>query len=199
MGSHTTELESAVVAVWLRHRQIHFYAKAEYWRKGWLVRWFMNVVGQIPVERNDARKALEAIEAGAEVLRNGGVLAVYPEGTRSLDGKLHGAYPGTVRTMMQAVEVRAVPAGRVPIVPVGLINMDAMSPTGSGFWPKRCQVTIVIGKPIYLSQSEQRALAHSERIAKSAVTRRISQEMMEEISKLCGKPYTLERLSIPVH
>lgn len=192
MGSHTTELESAIVAVWLHERQFHFYAKAEYWRKGWLVRWFMNVAGQIPVERNDARKALEAIEAGAEVLRHGGVLAVYPEGTRSTDGKLHGAYGGTARTLIQA-------GGTVPIVPVGLIGMEAVSPPDGGFWPQCCSVKIVIGEPIYLSNLEQRALAHGKGIAKGVVSRHVSQEMMKEISRLCGKPYVKDKLPIPSH
>lgn len=192
MGSHKTELESAVVSSWLRERTLHFYAKAEYWQKGRVLRWFMNTIGQIPVERGDARKALAAISDGADLLRRGGVLAVYPEGTRSPDDRLHGAYPGTVRTLIEA-------GGDMPIVPVGLIGMEAVSPTGGGLWPNRASVTVVIGKPIYLTPKERWALAHGKKLAVGVVTQRASREMMRAIAGLCGKEYVDKRLPIPTH
>lgn len=185
MGSHKTELESAVVASWVRGRQLHFYAKAEYWQKNWLMSWFMNAIGQIPMERGDARKALESIELGAMLLRDGKVLAVYPEGTRSPDDKLHGAYPGVVRTVLKA-------GGTMPIVPVGLIGMEAMTPSGGGLWPRKSNVTIVIGKPIYLTKAELK-------LAEGLVTREVSARMMHQISGLCGKRYDAKRLPIPTH
>ena len=109
MGSHTTEVESLVVAATLQERKLRFYAKADYWNRkglrGRVQRWFMDAVGNIPMKRGQGRAVLEAIEAGVEVLRRGEVLAVYPEGTRVSDGKVHAAHLGTADTLLKAHKV----------------------------------------------------------------------------------------------
>lgn len=188
IGSHKTELESAVIASWLRRRRLHFYAKAEYWQKGRLWAWFMDVIGQIPVERGDSKKANQAIDAGAELLKRGEVLAVYPEGTRSPDDRLHGGYTGFARTLVRA-------GGDIPVVPVGLVGMELVSPSGGGLMPKRANVKIVIGEPIYLTRVEK-ALIKTGRPGEAQVAGAVTRRTMQAISALCGKRYVSAKLPI---
>ncbi|MEX2393581.1 MAG: lysophospholipid acyltransferase family protein, partial [Actinomycetota bacterium] len=68
-------------------RQVAFIGKAEYWN-AWQTRWLMEMAGGIPVDRDDSIKASGSLDAGAEVLRRGGLLGIFPEGTRSPDGRL---------------------------------------------------------------------------------------------------------------
>lgn len=191
MGSHKTELESVIASVWLRQRKIHFYAKAEYWRKSRLLAWFMTSLGQIPVERGDAAKAGQTIGDGAELLRQGEVIGVYPEGTRSPDDHLHGGYTGFARTLIRA-------GGHLPVVPVGLVGMESVSPNGNGFLPRKGRVKLVLGKPIYLTRAEQRALRTGGQEAEVAVSRDLTHRVMLAIASLCGKPYDPKRLKKPL-
>ena len=212
MGSHTTEVESVIIPASLPERQFHFYAKVEYWRqsglKGRLRRWFMDAIGDISVDRGDKRAALQAIEAGARLLWQGEVVAVYPEGTRSTDGKLHGAYPGTVYSVLQASYLEYRETGRVPnipIIPVGLIGMERASSPKGGFWPRRCRVTIVIGPPIWLNTLERAAVKRGKINTQGTViiptqgfiAKEVGARMMHSIEDLCGKEYDPERLDIP--
>ena len=205
IGSHKTEVESGVLSVYLRSSALHFYAKAEYWRKGRFLAWFMSAIKQIPMDRNDPAKADDAIRAGAELLRRGKVVAVYPEGTRSPDDMVHGGYPSFVMSVIQA-------GGTVPVIPVGLIGFEAVSPSGSGLVPQRAEVKIVIGKPITLTRAELRIIQGirldrddaetriASRLRKAAaapIARRISDETMQSIAQLCGKTYVKKRLPIP--
>lgn len=188
-GSHTTELESALIAVYLRKHEIHFFAKAEYWNKNKVAGWFMTNTGQIPLLRTDSRSADESINKGVGVLRGGGVIAIYPEGTRSRDGKLHKGKTGVART--------AIRAGGVKIVPVGLIGMEKLNPPGKGFRPG--MATIIIGEPINpfhyqeLSGHEKlngKALEH-------ALSRIVTDALMKEIERLSRKRYSKEYLVAP--
>lgn len=212
MGSHTTEVESVIVPAALPERQFHFYAKIEYWRQGGLKgrarRWFMDAIGDIPVDRGDKRAALRAIEAGASQLRRGEVVAVYPEGTRAPDDKLHGAYPGTAYSVLQASYLEYRETGNVPqipIIPVGLIGMEKASSPKGGFWPRRCRVTIAIGSPIYLNGLERAAVKRGKLNAQGTVVipmqgtiaKELSSRMMHSIAELCRKKYDPEKMDIP--
>ena len=106
-GPHTTEIESALIAVHLPDIKIRFFAKAEYWSKSRLHGWFMTNTGQVPLSRTDSRAALEQIKSGAEILRQGGIMAMYPEGTRSLDGRVHKGHTGVARTAIRAGGVQS--------------------------------------------------------------------------------------------
>lgn len=204
IGSHKTEVESGILSVYLRTSALHFYAKAEYWQKNRLLAWFMSAIKQIPMDRRDPAKADDAIKAGADLLRQGRVVAVYPEGTRSPDDMLHGGYPSFVMSVIQA-------GGNIPIIPIGLIGFEAVSPDGSGLLPQRAEVKIVIGKPITLTHAEL-SIVHgmhldrsdkdskiASRLRKAAaapIARRVSEDTMRSIAALCGKPYTRKRLPI---
>jgi len=212
MGSHTTEVESLVVAATLQERRLHFYAKSDYWRgsglKGRIRRWFMNVGGNIPVERGDKLAALRAIEAGASLLRQGEVVAVYPEGTRAADGKLHGAYPGTVYSVLQASYLEYAATSKVPsipIIPVGLVGMEKVSSLKGGFWPQRSHVAVIIGSPIYLNDIEQEAVKRGQLNVRGmvviptqgAIVKAVGARMMYSIAELSGCEYDPCKLPIP--
>jgi 1-acyl-sn-glycerol-3-phosphate acyltransferase len=194
IGSHTTELESALIQVYLCEHEIHFLAKAEYWHekgfKGKLKAWFMTRTGQIPVKRLDPRNAGEVVDIGAAVLRDQGVLALYPEATRSKDGKLHKGRTGVVRTAIR---------GGAVIVPIGLIGFDKLNPPGKGFRPGIA--TMVIGKPIDplivhdVADMAARA-AGSTKMLEHTLSRPVTEHLMRTIAKLCHKQYDSEYLEI---
>jgi len=193
LGSHTTELESALVQVYLREYEIRFLAKAEYWRekglKGKFKAWFMTNTGQISVERLSQREAHKVIDIGAGVLRNGGVLALYPEGTRSKDGKVHKGRTGAVRTAIR---------GDTVIVPVGLIGFDKLNPHGRGFRPG--MATMVIGKPInpHLAHdiADVATRFTGSNALEGALARPVTEHLMHVIARLCHKQYDGEQLQI---
>ncbi|GIG87847.1 lysophospholipid acyltransferase family protein [Plantactinospora endophytica] len=126
----------------LTPRHIAFWAKAEYFRspgpRGHLTRRIVTGMGAIPVERNGGRAALAAFDAAVPVLRSGGLVAVFPEGTRSPDGRLYRGRTGAVRLAHQA---------SVPIIPVGIRGTNHVRPPGSRL-PRRHPISITFGPAI---------------------------------------------------
>ena len=156
-------------------RHIAFWAKAEYWTgsgvRGWLTRTVVSGMGAIRVERAGGRAALTAFDGAIPVLKEGDIVAIYPEGTRSPDGRLYRGRTGAVRL--------AIAAG-VPIVPVGILGTDKVQPIGARV-PKLFagKVEIRFGKPI---ETEGRP---SDR----HTLRQLTDELMAEIQKLTGQEY----------
>ena len=156
-------------------RHIAFWAKAEYFRGGGvggtITKFVMNGLGAIKVERGGGRAALTAFDGAIPVLQGGDMVAVYPEGTRSPDGKLYRGRTGVARL--------AVAAG-VPIIPVGMLGTDKVQPIGRRFpRPGQGKVTIKFGTPI---PTEGRS---DDRTA----LRELTDEVMAEIQKLTGQEY----------
>lgn len=122
-------------------RKMTFLAKADYFTgtglKGRLTKMFFTGVGQLPVDRSGGRASSAALDAGLKVLRAGDILGLYPEGTRSPDGRLYKGKTGVARM--------AIEAG-VPVVPVAMINTDKVQPTGTVI-PKIQRVGIRFGAP----------------------------------------------------
>ncbi|GGQ80476.1 lysophospholipid acyltransferase family protein [Couchioplanes azureus] len=158
-------------------RHIAFWAKAEYFRGGGLsgmvTKFVMRGLGAIKVERGGGRAALTAFDGAIPVLKGGDMVAVYPEGTRSPDGRLYRGRTGVARL--------AVAAG-VPIIPVGMIGTDKVQPIGQPYpkWGQgKGEVTVKFGKPI---ETVGRA---DDRTSLRALT----DEVMAEIQKLTGQEY----------
>jgi 1-acyl-sn-glycerol-3-phosphate acyltransferase len=156
-------------------RHIAFWAKAEYFTgtgiKGFLTRQLMDGLGAIRVERRGGRAALTAFDGAIPVLKAGDLVAVYPEGTRSPDGRLYRGRTGAARL--------AVAAG-VPIIPVGMIGTDKVQPIGKPL-PKlgAGKVVIRFGKPIdTVGRPDDRTSL-----------RQLTDEVMAEIQKLTGQEY----------
>jgi 1-acyl-sn-glycerol-3-phosphate acyltransferase len=156
-------------------RHLAFWAKSEYFKgtgpKGTFTRLLLTGLGAIPVERAGGRAALSAFDAAIPALKGGDQVAVYPEGTRSPDGRLYRGRTGAVRL--------AVAAG-VPIVPVGMIGTDKAQPIGARMpRPGTGKITIRFGKPLdFTGRSDDRTSL-----------REMTDELMSEIQKLTGQEY----------
>jgi 1-acyl-sn-glycerol-3-phosphate acyltransferase len=156
-------------------RHLAFWAKSDYFTgtgiKGFLNRKLMEGLGAIRVERAGGRAALTAFDAAIPALKGGDLIAVYPEGTRSPDGRLYRGRTGVARL--------AVAAG-VPIIPVGVSGTDKVQPIGR-LVPKleRGVITVKFGKPI------ETAGRSDDRTA----LRELTDSVMAEIQKLTGQEY----------
>jgi len=129
-------------------RRITFPAKMEYFTgsgiKGRLTRWFFKGVGQIPIDRSGGRASEAAIQSGLKVLRKGELFGIYPEGTRSPDGRLYKGKTGLARMALEA---------KCPVIPVAMIGTDKAQPTGQKV-PTIMRIGIRIGKPLDFSRYE---------------------------------------------
>jgi len=116
-------------------RQIKYLTKAEYFEKP-VSRWLFTQWGQIPLERGKSDD--KALKYAVKHLKNGGVLGIYPEGTRSLDGYIHEGKTGAARIAIQT---------GAPIIPVGVLGAFESMPKGQHY-AKPYKITILFGKPI---------------------------------------------------
>ncbi len=159
-------------------RKVTFIAKAEYFTtpgvKGRLTAAFFKGVGQLPVDRSGVRGAGEAaIKSGIEVIERGELFGIYPEGTRSPDGRLYRGKPGGL--------ARVALATGAPVIPVAMIDTEKIQPPGKVV-PKLMRPGIRIGKP--LDFSRYRGMEHDR-----FVLRAVTDEVMYEIMKLSGQEY----------
>ncbi|MEO6124714.1 MAG: lysophospholipid acyltransferase family protein [Ilumatobacteraceae bacterium] len=110
-----------VVLMLATHRQVSFIGKAEY-LDSWKTRRLFPALGLIPIDRQQAKKAMSALDVAAGVLNNGHMLGIYPEGTRSRDGLLHRGHTGVAQLAMMT---------GAPVVPVGIVGTDRIQPIGA--------------------------------------------------------------------
>ncbi len=158
-------------------RKVVFLAKAEYFTgrglKGLVSRAFFSGVGQIPVDRSGGQASERALRSGLRVLAEGNVLGIYPEGTRSPDGRLYKGRTGVARLALES---------RAPVLPCAMIGTFEFLPPGS-FSPQwRVRPGVIFGTPLDFSRYYGR---ESDRVALRAVT----DEIMQEIGKLSGQDY----------
>ncbi len=125
----------------LMPRRVTFVAKSEYFADGKLTGKLLRALGQLPVERRASSAATAALDAALDVLRAGEVFGIYPEGTRSPDGRL---YRGKVGVGWLAL------ASGAPVIPVGMIGSDKVLPRGSVL-PRPVRVEIRLGAPVPVS------------------------------------------------
>ncbi|MFD4267679.1 lysophospholipid acyltransferase family protein [Rhodococcus sp. NPDC058481] len=157
-------------------RRITFLAKSEYFTgtglKGRFQRWFFSAVGQVPIDRTGADAAQDALNAGMRVLGDGKLLGIYPEGTRSPDGRLFKGKTGMARMALQS---------GVPVIPVAMIGTDKLNPIGSRF-PRPTKIVIKVGEPIDFSRFNGMG---GNRFVERAVT----DEVMYKLMELSGQEY----------
>ena len=157
-------------------RKVTFVAKQEYFTgkglKGFLVRMFFVGAGTIPVDRSGGRAAQAAIDTGLRVLREGRLFGIYPEGTRSPDGRLHRGKTGVARLALES---------GAPVIPVAMLNADEIQPPGK-ILPKIKRVRIRFGPPLDFSRYAGMA---GDRFIERAVT----DEIMYELMTLSGREY----------
>jgi 1-acyl-sn-glycerol-3-phosphate acyltransferase len=157
-------------------RKITFLAKADYFTgsglKGRMTKGFMSGVGQVPIDRSGGAASEAALQTGLRILGEGKILALYPEGTRSPDGRLYRGKTGVARMSLEA---------GVPVIPVAMINTDVVQPTGKRI-PNIGRVGIRVGKPLDFSRY---AGMEGDRF----VLRSITDEIMYELMLLSGQEY----------
>ena len=174
-GNHTTFLDNLMIPL-VVPRRVTFLAKSDYFTgrgvKGRLQKNFFRGVGRIPLDRSGGKASEAALRTGLQVLKDGELLGLYPEGTRSPDGRLYRGKTGVARMALEA---------GVPVVPVGLIGMFALQPAGRRF-PKLGKVEVRVGRPLDFSRY---AGMEGDRF----VLRSITDEIMYELMVLSGQEY----------
>ena len=157
-------------------RKVTFVAKQEYFTgtgiKGFLIRMFFVGAGTIPVDRSGGKAAQAAIDTGLRVLREGKLFGIYPEGTRSPDGRLHRGKTGVARMALES---------GAPVIPVAMLNADEIQPIGK-IIPRIKRARIRFGPP--LDFSRYRGMT-GDRYIERAVT----DEIMYELMSLSGREY----------
>lgn len=174
-SNHLAVVDSFFLPAHVR-RRIVFLAKSDYFTgkgvKGKLKRWFFAGSGQYPIDRSGGSAGQAAIDTGVRLLREDRLLGIYPEGTRSPDGRLHKGKTGVARMALLA---------KVPIVPVAMVGTQRVNPIGSKmWWPKR--IEIYIGEPLDFSRYDGLA---GDRF----VERSITDELMYALMELSGQEY----------
>ena len=157
-------------------RRVTFLAKREYFTgkgiKGRFKKAFFSGVGQVPIDRASAAAAQDALDTGVRLLREGHLLGIYPEGTRSPDGRLYKGKIGVARMAMEA---------GVPVIPVVMVGTDKANPIGSKMWrPHR--IRIVIGEPLDFSRYDGLG---GDRFVERSVT----DEIMYALMEMSGQEY----------
>ncbi len=157
-------------------RRVTFVAKAEYFTtpglKGWLQKTFFSGAGQVPIDRSSGTAAAGAIATGLRILSSGELFGIYPEGTRSHDGKLYRGKTGMARMALEA---------KVPVIPLAVIGTDVVAPPGKIFGTF-ARPGVRFGKPLDFSRYEG---LEDDRF----VLRSITDEIMYEIMELSGQEY----------
>ncbi len=165
-SNHQSFIDSVFLPL-VVHRRVTFVAKAEYF-ESWKTAWFLRAVGMIPLKRGGGPASARALAAAREVLEGGGVLGIYPEGTRSPDGRLYKGHTGMARLSMQC---------DAPIVPVAQSGTAAVQPIGC-MWPKLFRrVEVKMGVP----------LCWDEQTEGSSELRQFTDRVMEAIAALSGQ------------
>ncbi|WP_133852800.1 lysophospholipid acyltransferase family protein [Labedaea rhizosphaerae] len=174
-SNHLSFIDSIIIPL-IAPRSVSFLAKAEYFEGGNLRQRmagaFFSAMGAVPVRRGQGRAAVAALDAGIEVLNKGGGFGIYPEGTRSLDGKLHRGHTGVAQL--------ALSTGAL-VVPVALLGTDKVQPKGKKL-PRVHRFTVRFGKPLDFSRYEGMG-------ASPPIRRAVTDEIMYAIMELSGQEY----------
>lgn len=175
-GNHLSFIDSVFMPLFV-HRRVSFLAKSDYFTgkglKGWATRVFMEAAGQLPIDRSGGKASEASLNTGLRVLSEGKILALYPEGTRSPDGRLYRGRTGIARMVLEA---------GVPVVPIAMVNSHEAMPIGSK-WPKRKpKIEIRFGEVLDFTRF---AGLEGDRF----VLRSVTDEIVYELKELGGQEY----------
>jgi 1-acyl-sn-glycerol-3-phosphate acyltransferase len=180
-SNHLSFIDSVFLPLVLR-RPVVFLAKSEYFTgrgfKGWLVRQFFLASGQLPIDRSGGKASEDALFTGINLLAEGKLLGIYPEGTRSPDGRMYRGRTGIARMALES---------GVPVIPVAMIDTEKVMPIGVKI-PKVQRIGVVFGSPLDFSRF---AGYENDRF----VLRAITDEIMHELVGLSGQEYVDEYAS----
>jgi 1-acyl-sn-glycerol-3-phosphate acyltransferase len=170
-ANHRSFMDSLFLPLVIR-RRVTFVAKAEYFDDK-KTAWFFRGVGQIPIRREGGSASERALASATDVLEQGHVFGIYPEGTRTRDGYLHRGHTGVARLALRT---------GAPIVPVGMIGTDDINPVGRKFPRLFRTVRVRFGAPI---TADRYAGREQDRL----VLRQLTDEVMFELQQLSGYEY----------
>jgi 1-acyl-sn-glycerol-3-phosphate acyltransferase len=157
-------------------RQMSFLAKSDYFTgtgiKGFFVRTFMIAAGQLPIDRTGGKASEASLNTGLRVISEGRLLGIYPEGTRSPDGRMYRGRTGVARMVMEA---------QVPVIPTAVVGTIDVMPLGAKM-PKVKRVGVIVGKPLDFSRFQG---MEGDRF----VLRAITDEITYEMSRLSQQEY----------
>ena len=164
-------------------RPVVFLAKSEYFTgtgiKGRLTAAFFRLTNQLPMDRSGGAASAQSLNSGMEVLKNGSLLGIYPEGTRSPDARLYRGKVGVARLALQA---------RVPVIPVAMIGTDKVQPIGKRV-PNIRRIGMIFGEPLDFSRYYG---MEDDRLVQRSVT----DEIMYELMRLSGQEYMDEYAAV---
>jgi 1-acyl-sn-glycerol-3-phosphate acyltransferase len=174
-GNHVTFIDSMFLSL-VVERQVYFIGKDEYVTgrgvKGRLMAWFFTTCGMIPVDRDGGHGGVAALMTGRRILEEGKVFGIYPEGTRSPDGRLYRGRTGIARLALMT---------GAPVVPFAVIGTDKVQPGGRGM-PRIAPVSLRFGPALDFSRYEG---MDRDRYVLRAVT----DEVMSHVMRLGGQEY----------
>jgi 1-acyl-sn-glycerol-3-phosphate acyltransferase len=172
-SNHQSFVDSIVIPA-VVPRPVSFLAKSDYFEgnglKGRLMKEWFEAFGAMPVDRDDSKAAFASLDTALSVLAEGGAFGIYPEGTRSRDGRLYRGRTGVAQL--------ALTSG-APIVPVGLRDTDKLQPVGSSR-PRLVRVTVTFGEPIDV-RGQYDGVPHGR------ARREITDQVMAEIARMTGQ------------
>jgi 1-acyl-sn-glycerol-3-phosphate acyltransferase len=175
-SNHLSFSDSFFLPLVIPKRKMYFVGKSDYFTgtgiKGRLNRAFFSGLGTVPIDRSGGAASEAALRAGLQILRRGDLFGIYPEGTRSPDGRLYRGRTGVARLALK---------GQVPVIPVAMVDTEKIQPPGRVI-PKIGRVGVKIGAPLdfsrYYGLDEDRFILRS-----------VTDEIMYEIMKLSGQEY----------
>ena len=174
--NHLSFIDSFVLALVLP-RPLYFLGKSDYWESG-RTRWLVEGAGVVPVYRDGGDRGEATLRAGVDLLEQGKMLGIYPEGTRSPDGRLYRGKTGPVRMALEA---------GATVVPAGIVGSDIAMPQDRKV-VRRHPVRLRFGRPVNLTR--YRARRDDPLVLRSA-----TDEVMYEIMLLSGQEYVDEYAS----
>jgi 1-acyl-sn-glycerol-3-phosphate acyltransferase len=182
-ANHLSAADEVFTPVCAR-RQVLYFAKAEYFTqpglRGRFTAWMFREYGHIPVDRGDTQAAAATIHAGIDLLAAGHALGIYPEGTRSPDGRLHKFRPGVARLALRS---------GAPVIPVGLHGTDQVLAAGDRHWHRR-PVSVHFGPALDFS-------GRSEDERSSPILREVTETIRAAIQTLSQQDYE-DQYAMPV-
>jgi 1-acyl-sn-glycerol-3-phosphate acyltransferase len=172
-SNHLSFIDSMAIPL-MAPRRVGYLAKAEYFTtpgiRGWLTKTLFTALGALPVHRDTHRAAQEALDTAMTVLKAGGGFGIYPEGTRSRDGRLARGKTGVAWLALTA---------DCPVVPVAVAGTDRIQPIGAS-WPRPHRFSVTFGKPLTFPEYRGKA-------GNGKARREVTDTIMEAIAELSGQ------------
>lgn len=181
-SNHLSFSDSIFLPLMVR-RPVIFLAKSEYFTgtglKGRLTALFFRLTNQLPMDRSGGAASEQSLKAGMDVLNGGGLLGIYPEGTRSPDARLYRGKVGVAKLALQT---------GVPVIPVAMIGTDKVQPIGKRV-PHIRRIGVIFGPPLDFSRYHG---MEEDRLIQRSVT----DEIMYELMRLSGQEYVDEYAAV---